>query len=131
DCGENEQCNTIVGRCGTSCNTGKDCEDAQFCSTAGFCENQCATCGNACDVTDECPPGQYCSFGSCQQECTPGEENADECGGERDCSDDGECKDNDDIIIGQGGMGGGDNGMGGGGQDCIDVDVVFEPQIPN
>src|SRR5690606_22233106 len=78
--------------------------------------------------TSDCPNGQHCSGGKCHQECTPGSEGG-VCG-EFACSADGKCAGRDDIDVpigGAGGMSGGDGDDAG----CIDLDVTFEPQIPN
>ncbi len=80
-------------------------------------------------MTSECPVGQYCSGDVCQQECAPGTDDP-TCGSSLTCNDDGKCAPRDDIVVGTGGAGSGEGGMGGG-NDCIEVDVEFEPVIPN
>lgn len=128
DCPAGQGCRPSDKVCAETCTSSADCEDGQFCSSLNFCEGECGTCGGSCETTTECPAGQYCTAGSCQQECTPGQASARECDG-RACREDGKCADKSDIDIGGGGMGGGDGD--GDNVDCIDVEVAFEPQIPN
>lgn len=98
-------------------------------------------CGKSCEATSDCADGLFCDddFGTCQAECVAGEDESDDCDGAA-CSEDGKC-------LGRGGSGGGTgsgggiNVNGGGGEgnvgntgnnpECIDVQVDFEPQIPN
>jgi hypothetical protein len=127
DCPEGQVC-TYGGICKTACSKHDDCSSGQFCASWGACESQCVSCGSSCSVTDDCPNGQHCSGGQCHQECTPGTEGG-VCG-EFICSVNGKCSGRDDIdfpLGGAGGMSGGD----GDNVDCIDLDVTFEPQIPN
>lgn len=128
DCGDDGVC--VDGSCTNRCGSHEDCGPNKYCSVDFACETQCATCGQACEETEECPAGQFCLRDSCQQECTPGEGKASECDG-RACSDDGQCASNDDIEIGEGGAGGGSGDGDDTNEDCIDVEVTFEPQIPN
>lgn len=95
-------------------------------------------CGKSCESTRDCVEGLFCDddFGTCQAECVAGEEESDDCGG-RACNDDGKC-----VGSGSGGSGGGGINIGQGGEnsgtgntgnnpECIDLQVDFEPQIPN
>jgi hypothetical protein len=128
DCGEGGVCR-LDGTCGDgSCTTPADCATDQFCASWGSCEPKCASCGNTCENTMGCPLGQHCSGTICQQECQPGTEGG-VCGALV-CNEDGKCESPDDIVVPASGGSTATGGMGGG-PACIDVEVTFEPVIPN
>lgn len=72
--------------------------------------------------------GQHCAGNTCQQECQPGTKGG-VCGGLI-CNDDGKCVTDDDIVVPASGGSDATGGMGGG-TACIDVEVTFDPVIPN
>lgn len=103
-------------------------------------------CGDSCKKSSDCLEGLYCDADSqeCSADCIAGKDEDDKyCDGEA-CMDDGQCEGSrdssvegsgqDTISFGEGGAGSG-LGTGSGGsasnEDCIDVQVDFEPQIPN
>ena len=118
----------VIGGPEEQCKNDEQCADGQVCSNQK-CIVECDSCGVTCTTTEQCPVGQFCAENdSCQQECTPG--NDDTCSGARACSENGKCIAKDDIEVPELPMGG---GSGGDGDDevCIDVEVDFTPQIPN
>lgn len=127
DCPEGQVCGADQ-KCAGSCETSEDCDSGSFCTSFGECQALCLGCGNSCDTTEECPSGQYCtSEGTCQQECEP--ETDDPICPANYCSQDGKCTTRNNVIIDpMGGAGGGGNNPN---EECIDVEVDFEPQIPN
>ncbi len=115
---------------GATCQSEEDCAAGQFCASGGECKASCPSCGNACDVTPDCPAGQYCSDDTCQRECEPDTDDP-ICGTGNTCSENGQCVAESFIDPGIGGAGGMSGSGSGGGAGCIDVEVNFEPQIPN
>jgi len=112
---------------GSVCDHDEDCTAGEFCEM-GICLAECASCGTTCERTDECPVGQFCSqTGVCQQACTPGSE--DECPTGMACNTDGRCGGKNDIEVPVGGAGG--VGPDEDPPECIDVQVEFNPVIPN
>lgn len=111
------------------------CENDDECPVDEFCRNrecvaECDSCGVTCTITDNCPVGQFCAEnGSCQQECTPGDDTT--CDGVRTCNKDGKCIAKNDIDLPVGSMGGATGDGDGDDATCIDVEVDFTPQIPN
>jgi hypothetical protein len=108
----------------TACGSGDEDDSAN---------GNCPSCGNSCDATNDCPTGQFCApSDTCQRECEPGTDDP-ACGSGDTCSENGECVADDSIELGMGGEGGmsGGDGDGDGDAGCIEVDVTFEPQIPN
>lgn len=96
-------------------------------------ETPCDTLGDACEQScvdlGDCPDGTHCAdYGKCFAECLPGD---DRCGDGFHCDDRGRCKPGE---VGDGGgttsfnMGGGN--PDGGGTNCANVTISFEPQIP-
>ncbi len=84
-------------------------------------------CGDPCEVgkKDACASGLFCESGECTAECVAGD---DRCDSGEICSSSGRCTEQGGgVSINLGGAGG---GGGGGNQECIDVEVNFEPQIP-
>ena len=112
---------------GDVCNEDKDCGEGEYCRDK-VCVTSCDSCGIDCESTDECPEGQFCTpgGGTCQKECEPGDDSS--CSPSQECNENGKCVAKNDIDVnlgGGGGMGGGEN------EDCIEVEVTFEPEIPN
>ncbi len=112
---------------GDECVRDEDCGVNRFCGS-GTCQDVCDTCGLVCTQTDECPVGQFCSAGACQKECVQGDAAA--CGKGRTCNQDGKCVAESSIEVTSTSDGGGAGG-GNGGEDCIEVEVDFEPEVPN
>ncbi len=124
-------CNSTPELTGSAatCQSEEDCAAGQFCASGGECRASCPSCGNACDATPDCPAGQYCAEDTCQRECEPDTDDP-VCGTGNTCSENGQCV--AESFIDPGGIGGAGGMSGsGGGAGCIDVEVNFEPQIPN
>jgi hypothetical protein len=93
-------------------------------------------CGRGCSATDDCPDGLFCHATTltCQANCVAGEEESEDCDGAA-CSADGLCPGDDSSVERKSNLGvegGGGAGTGGDvNEECIDVEVDFEPIIPN
>jgi len=80
-------------------------------------------CGS-CTADADCPSGAHCAGGQCGTECvTDGD-----CGTGMACDADGRCQ--LDFVPGTGGSGGSGGGTGAG-EACADVEIAFEPVVPN
>ena len=90
------------------------------------CNSQIA-CGSPCSVIGTCSTGQYCSAtNTCTADCVAGD---DRCGATKTCNASGKCEDKFVFEAGTGGASG-DGGPGGNPDACVDLKVVFTPQIP-
>lgn len=127
DCAEGLSCTS--GTCRSKCDEiGKtDSCESEVCLADGFCS---VGLGTSCSAGGSCPTGLVCSTASssCAVPCTA-DQVSPACGGDV-CKSDGTCPRPGEIVIGGlGGQGGAGNGTGGA-ENCIDVDVTFEPQVP-
>lgn len=88
------------------------------------------TCGtvSGCERDGECAAGQYCATdGECRSDCVMG---GNACGQGEACDDRGRCAPVL-IDIGAGVGSGGGQGSGHSGDACVELEVKFEPAIPN
>jgi hypothetical protein len=81
-----------------------------------------AECDKSCEASTDCSTGMHCKSGTCAAECG-GERYT--CSSGRSCTTDGRCSEGGLLPLP------GDNGSGGSGNDCVDVTVEFEKEIPN
>jgi hypothetical protein len=132
-CGSNDDCaeallcgddNTCVGACGET--NGDSCGD-EACLPDGHCSEGL---GSSCKDDDDCDEGLVCSsFHHCAVACEPGAKSF--CKGGMKCRAEGNCPNDNDIVLSMGGAGGSDEPQGtGGASSCIDVQVDFTPQVP-
>lgn len=116
----------------SGCKSSKDCPSGTYCSEDNECETSCPSCGKSCEKTDDCPTGQFCDANdTCQQECEPSTDADEVCGSRSSCSEDGRCVADSNVQLNTGGEGGVSDMGEGGAQGCIEVEVEFEPQVPN
>ncbi len=120
-----------TGAEGAQCSNTDTCNEGSFCSSEFTCVAQCDSCGMSCSATKDCPTAQHCaSNNTCQRECNPQE--IDSCKSKsRTCSSDAQCITKNDITISMGGNGGESGSNDDTNKECIEVEVKFEPQIPN
>ncbi|MES1177385.1 MAG: vWA domain-containing protein [Myxococcales bacterium] len=90
------------------------------------CNGQ-VSCGEACSAIGTCNTGKYCAANNtCTADCVPGDSR---CNASQICNSMGKCESKFDFPTGGGGAG----GTGGDGNipdACVDLKVVFTPQIP-
>lgn len=90
------------------------------------CEGQ-VSCGEACSIIGTCGSGKYCGANNvCTADCVAGDNR---CDATHQCSPLGKCEPKFDFP--SGGTGSGTGGDGNNGPDaCVDLKVVFTPQVP-
>ncbi|MEO6599481.1 MAG: vWA domain-containing protein [Polyangiaceae bacterium] len=93
------------------------------------CTSQ-VNCGEQCSVLGTCSSGKYCGANdACTADCVAGDNR---CSSSEICNSLGKCENKFDFPSGggAGGMGSGSGGDGNSPDACVDLKVVFTPQIP-
>ena len=112
----------VAGALALSC-SGKNDE-----SKVSPCNGQ-VSCGEACSVIGTCSTGKYCGANNtCTADCVAGDNR---CTASQVCNSLGKCESKFDFPSGgSGGMSSGTGGDGNNPDACVDLKVVFTPQIP-